>query len=314
MSEIARLILQLRKLDSLLFRSNLALRQESGSASLAINVQGLEAMQRQLKRRFEALAAKEWLDVCNYRFRPGHALFVPIKQITDALGGFQTAVGITADAIVSGRPKDRGTISKAVADESALRFAFTEGGPEPGEFGFNLLVENRRELLEPVEESVSTIFEMAQATDSDVIHTHSQRLGPAPIRALSDWCHFHVKAGLESSVGWTRDSLQTKFIHKSPEQWRSLKETIELVSDSLTEEIRIRGVLIAANVRTRAFVIEAPNETIHGKFADDVISRTRAAQVPKDYHFTLQKTMRRNYAMDRITTEYKLTGLEAGHD
>jgi hypothetical protein len=34
------------------------------------------------------------------------------------------------------------------------------------------------------------------------------------------------------------------------------------------------------------------------------------AQIPKDYHFVLKKTIRRNYATDRASTEYILVKLE----
>ena len=310
MSELARITLQLRRLDSLLFRSNQALQQESGDAALAINVQGLEAMHRNLRRRFNALAATEWLDVCRYQFKPVNDLFIPINQVVDALGGFQYAVGVTADAIRQGRPKDRGHVSKTTATESALRFAYTEGGDGYGEFGVNMLVEHKRELLEPVEESVRTIFDIAESTDTEQIHAHSQRLGAASIRAMSEWSASHARAGLESSIQWIRDPQQTKSLNKTPVEWLALKKTIEMVSDSLTEEIVLMGTLIAANIKTQAFVIQTSSaEQISGKFADGVISRNRVAQIPKDYSFTLHKTTRRNYATDRVSTDYKLIAL-----
>lgn len=311
MSELARLTLQLRRLDSLLFRSNQALQQEVEDVAMAVNVQGLEAMRRSLKGRFNVLAAKEWLDVCKYQFKPVNDLFIPINQMVDALGGFQHAVGVTADAIRQGRPKDRGNVSKTAATESALRFAYTEGGDGYGEFGVTMLVEHKRELIEPVEESVRTIFDIAESTDTDQIHAYSQRLGAAPIRALSEWSASHARAGLESSIQWVRDAEHTKSLNKTPVEWQALKKTIEMVSDSLTEEIKLRGILIAANIKTQAFVIEGPNkDLVSGKFAEGVVSRDRAAHVPRDYEFTLQKTTRRNYATDRVSTDYRLVSLD----
>ena len=71
MSELARIALQLRKLDSLLFRSNRELQSSPDSETLALNIPGMEALRRQLKRRFEVIAGKRWLDVCDYRFQTG---------------------------------------------------------------------------------------------------------------------------------------------------------------------------------------------------------------------------------------------------
>ena len=82
------------------------------------------------------------------------------------------------------------------------------------------------------------------------------------------------------------------------------------MSDSLTETVEISGMRIAANYKTRAFVIQSGEDYIHGRFRENVISRSNVAQIPKDYRFIIEKTMRRNYATDRASTEYVLVKLE----
>ena len=310
MSELARIANQLLKLDSLIYRSNRELQTSPESEALALNIPGMEALRYQLKHRFEMIAGKQWMDVCNYRFHAEGNDFLPVRQIVDAIGGFQQTIGMTMDAQMLGKPKDGGRMSREAVAESILRLGYCDGGDSRGDVGITLVAENRRDLMDSMNHAVGTVISIAESTDTDQVATFSQNLGVAPIRAFSDWCHNHVRAGMGSKLTWMRDSKIQRVLAKSPEDWKNLKETIDMVSDKLTEDVEIDGVLIAANYKTRAFVIQFGQEYIHGYFRENVITRNNVAQIPKDYHFVLKKTIRRNYATDRASTEYILVKLE----
>jgi len=310
MSEIARIANQLNKLDSLIFRATRELQKQPGHEALAINIPGMEAVRHQLKRRFETIAGRVWLDVCKYRFQAPEDSFLPVRQIVETLGGFQHAVGMTMDALIHGKPKNTGRLSRTAAEEAALRFGYSEGGETFGDVGITLVVENRRDLLDSVNDSVQTVFAIAQSTDADQISTFSDKLGVAPIRAMSEWCQQHVRAGFGSRLDWVRDSQIRSTIAKSADQWKELKTTIDEVSDKLTEEIEIEGTLIAANYKTRAFVLQSGREEIHGRFRVGVLTEEKSAEIPVHYRFIIEKTVRRNYATDRVSTEYLITRLE----
>lgn len=310
MSELARIALQLRKLDSLIFRSNRELQVSPESEALALNIPGMEAMRHQLKRRFEVIAGKRWLDVCNYRFHTGENEFLPVRQIVDAIGGFQQTVSLTMDAEIIGRPKDSGHISKEAREESILRLGYCDGGDTCGDVGIMLITENRKDLLDSMNHAVNTVISIAESTDTDQIHDYSQKLGVAPIRALSEWCQNHVRADMGSKLTLVRDNRVQRVLAKSPEDWRSLKDTISLVSDSQTDDVEIEGILIAANVKTRAFIIQSGDEYIHGRFRENVITPNNVAQIPKDYRFYLKKTVRQNYATNRASVEYAMVDLK----
>jgi hypothetical protein len=310
MSELARIANQLLKLDSLIYRSNRELADHPESEALALNIPGMDALRQQLKRRFELLAGKQWMDVCNYRFHAEANDFLPVRQIVNAIGSFQHTIGLTMDAQMFGKPKENGRMSKEAVAESVLRLGYCDGGDSRGDVGITLVAENRRDLMDSMNLAVGTVLAIAESTDSEQVHDFSQRLGAGPIRAFSDWCHDHVRAGMGSKLTWMRDSKIQRVLAKSPDDWKSLKDTIDLVSDSLTETVEIDGILIAANYKTRAFVIQSGEDYIHGRFRENVITRANVAQIPKDYRFILQKTMRRNYATDRASTEYVLVRLD----
>ncbi|MDH4444232.1 MAG: hypothetical protein QE267_03790 [Akkermansiaceae bacterium] len=309
MSELACIANQLLRLDSLIYRSNRELQNSPESDSLTLNIPGMEALRHQLKRRFEVIAGKQWMDVCNYRFHAEGNDFLPVRQIVDAIGGFQLTIGLTMDAQMLGKPKDTGRLSKEAVAESVLRLGYCDGGDLRGDVGITLVAENRRDLMDSMNLAVSTVISIAESTDTDQVHNFSQNLGVAPIRAFSEWCHNHVRAGMGSKLTWMRDSNIQRVLTKTPEDWKNLKETIDLVSDSLTEDVEIDGVLIAVNFKTKAFVIQSGGDYISGRFRENVISRSKAAEIPKDYRFFLKKTVRRNFATDRISTENLLVNL-----
>jgi plasmid maintenance system antidote protein VapI len=309
MSELARIANQLLKLDSLIFRSNRELQNSPESEALVLNIPGMDALRNQLKRRFELIAHKQWMDVCNYRFHAETNDFLPVRQIIDAVGGFQHTIGLTMDAQMHGKPKDTGRLSKGAFAESVLRLGYCDGGDLRGDVGITLVAENRRDLMDSMNLAVDTVITIAESTDTSQVYNFSQKLGVAPIRAFSEWCHNHVRAEMGSKLTWVRNSKIQRVLTKTPEDWKNLKETIDLVSDSLTEDVEIDGILIAVNFKTKAFVIQSDGEYISGRFRENVISKNKAAEIPKDYHFILKKTVRRNLATDRVSTEHLLVNL-----
>jgi hypothetical protein len=214
------------------------------------------------------------------------------------------------DAEIAGKPKDTGHITREAREESVLRLGYCDGGDTWGDVGIMLITENRKDLLDSMNHAVNTVISIAESTDTDQIHDYSQKLGVAPIRALSEWCQNHVRAEMGSKLTLVRDNHIQRVLSKSPDDWKSLKYTISLVSDSQTDDVEIDGILIAANVKTRAFILQSGDEYIHGRFRENVITPNNVAQIPKDYHFYLKKTVRQNYATNRASVEYAMVDLK----
>lgn len=309
MSELARIATQIRKLDSLIFRMNQTFQENADHPVLPHNIQGIEALRRQLKRRFAKLADRRWQDVCTYNLHAQGDEFITVRGLVAALGGFHNALSLTVDAVMQGRPKDRGHISNFAAEHAAMRLAYTDSGDESGDFRFAMIVERAKELFEPVNQSIDKLFSLAECDDTPQIHRYAQELGPAPIRALADWCHQHVRSDLDANLDWVTGGNVNRTLAKTASQWQELKEMIELVSDDLTEEVEVVGTLIAANIKTRGFVIQADKDYISGKFKEGVVSKSNTASIPKDYKFVLERTERRNYATESTSITYSLNAL-----
>ena len=309
MSELARIANQIKKLDSLIYRMNQTLQENDDHSALPHNIQGMEAMRKQLKRRFVKLADRKWHDVCTYDLHAQDEMFISVKNLAATLGGFHSALSLTVDAVMQGRPKDRGHISSCAAEHAALRLGYTDSGESSGDFSFTMVVERGKDFFEPVNASIDKLFSVAECNDTSQLHRYAQELGPAPIRAVADWCHQHVKSDLDSCLNWVKGSDVKRTLLKTTGQWQELKEIIELVSDSMTQQIEIIGTLIAANTKTRAFVIQSEKDYISGKFREGVVSKSSTASIPKDYKFVLDQTEQRNYATERTSVTYTLVDL-----
>lgn len=309
MSELSRITTHLWRLDSLLVRANREQQRHPGHAKLAATTQGLEATRLALTTRFEVLASKEWVDVCNYRLRSADG-FLPLAGITGTLSSFQNALSQTMDSIMRGVPRSTQHLSRVAEEESALRFGYTQIGDTSGDLDLVLLSENRRDLMDQIGCTADKVFAVAGCRDTEKMHEYSQTLGSAPIRAISEWSNSHIISQTGADVSWIRDNQPRVSIRKSLDDWKELKEIIGLVSDVKTEEIEVEGVLVAANVKTHAFAIECGDEVFSGKFVDGLISSNRAASLPWRYRFVLRKTMTENYATNRIHTRYQMTNLE----
>ncbi|MEE4209426.1 MAG: hypothetical protein V2I43_09190 [Parvularcula sp.] len=309
MSELARIANQIKKLDSLIFRMNRKFQENPDHPAMPHNIQGLEATRRQLQNRFLKLADRQWQDVCTYNLRAHDDSFISVRSLSSALTGFNTALSLTVDAVMQGRPKDRGHLSSFASDHAALRLGYTDSGPNSGDFAFTMVVERGKELFEPVNASIDKLFSLAECDDTPQIHNYAQELGPAPIRAVAEWCHQHVRSGLDARLNWVQGTDIKRTLAKSVEQWQELKENIELVSDSMTEQVEVVGTLIAANIKTRAFVVQSEKDYISGKFREGVVSKGNTASIPKDYKFVLERTERRNYATERTSVSYTLVAL-----
>ena len=92
-----------------------------------------------------------------------------------------------------------------------------------------------------------------------------------------------------SELKWVRDSEVRRTLQKTAEQWQTLKKTIDLVSDSLTEDVEMEGTLVAANAKTRAFVLQSGPDYISPSLPGASSLKAQSRRRAKDYRFSLKK-------------------------
>ena len=278
------------------------------SPSLLANINSLQKLQRNYEAEFLEAAGERGHDVCSYRL---FAVGTPtIAAMSRALGDFQSMFSVVYDAIKNG-PKDRGKISADVARATSFNFGYTF----PGSVGVVFTLPN--ETLLPglqtdLDRTFGRISDIAKASNPAQIAAFAKELGAPPIRAAYKWAKDHSECGLGANIEWRRDQKVRQTLMVQQPELAKLRSTIESVGDETsTDDLTIRGVLVAADTIKRTFHIVVPafDLTIRGRYTD-AISEIHKVTLPKLYTALVKKVTKLHYSTGKEETQYFLEKLE----
>ena len=309
MTEILQICQRLNRLRALQHQGDAVLRLHPEHPQLITGLDSADRLTGRLERRLERICAKKWFDLFRYTFQPSNDRPVPAMELAQSICSFQQLVGVTLDSLRTGKPKERATVPQQIVDKDYFGFGYSYAGAVDGAVGFTLIADNEKMLLDShLDQTFDTVLDLAASDDTEHIYNVSQRIGSAPIRVLGEWCNSSLQSDCSTEVAWWKDAKQKRAVQHTPESWRRLRETISMVSDTLTEPMEVTGVLVAANMKTKRFVIETGDMDISGRF-DDAISARHVVKIPHRYKAELERFEKRNYATDTVSVTYKLKAL-----
>lgn len=277
------------------------------SPSLRANIKSLQKLQRNYEAEFLVAADERGEDVCSYRlFGLGNPT---IAAMSKALGGFQSMFSVVYDAIKHG-PKNRAKMSMDVAQATTFSFGYTF----PGSVGIVFTLPNERLLpgfQTDLDKTFGRISDIARAERQDQIAALAKELGAPPIRATYRWAKDHAENGLGANIEWRRDKEVRQAITVQQPELARLKSTIESVSAESSEDLAVRGVLVAANTIRRTFHIVVPafDLDIRGRYTD-AISEAHTVTLPRLYTAMVKKTAKLQYSTGKEEIQYFLEKLE----
>lgn len=285
-----------------------SLAESPNRPSLLFTLQSLRKRQGQLEAEFLDAANQIGEDVCSYRLLPDETIRLTISALAKALGDFQHLFSVTYDAIKNG-PKERASIGAEVAENTAFGFGYTFAGS----VGVVFTLPNERLLADfpsDLDRAVSMIFQIAKINEPNQIAPLAKEIGRPPIQAIYTWARDHAQHGLGASIEWRRNKeIRNSLLIQQPELDR-LHKTIALSSEESQEEVTVRGLLEAADVRRHRFeILTEEGGAIKGSF-ENAISESHVVTIPKRYTATIRKTTRLIYATDTEESSYFLVGLE----
>ena len=281
--------------------------QSPDSASLSLSIASLEQRLHDLEGSFLSEADQLGEEVCSYRVfgEDGQPKAISLAQ---AIESFQTMVSTTYAAVKSGTPRKGARVGETDLQESEFRFAYAY----PGSVGFVFTLPNKRLLMgqSSLDEAMGQIAKIAKADGPAAISKFVARLGPAPIRAVHRWSKSHTDAGLGASIDWQRDQEVLESVFLDVPEMDRLCETIEATSESMSEKVRLHGVLVGLHSENGTFDLILDNMShVRGKLGMDV-SEARPAKVPARYVTVLTKTTRTRLATDSDDVTWVLDSLE----
>ena len=111
-----------------------------------------------------------------------------MEAVSRAISALQHTIGLTMDAQMFGKPKDTGRMSKEAVAESVLRLGYCDGGDSRGDVGITLVAENRRDLMDSMNQNVISRGNVAQIPkDYRFIIEKTMRRNHATDRASTEY-------------------------------------------------------------------------------------------------------------------------------
>jgi hypothetical protein len=298
---------KIEETSAMISRSEQAIKKDPQLASVLIAAQSFRDRQAKLERQFFDEAANIGIEVMSYRlFSEGQP---KLAGVASALGDFQALVTLAYDAEKNGQRKMTAKVASESVAESSFDFAYTF----PGSIGVVLTI--RDELLlvgeTNLDRSIGDIFMMAKTAEPAGIQEYAKRLGPAVVRMLYRWASHHAQFELGADIVWRRgDEVRSKLFIQPPELVR-LQETIDRVSEELSEDIVETARLEGADVGSRTFHLKLDDgQDIRGRF-HDAIGEKHQASIPARYRATLNKTTTIRYSTEEESAVYFLSKLES---
>ncbi len=307
MTRLLDTVNKLQKTNAVIRNLQDAVAKHPDTPSLVVNLRSLERRRRDLEMLFGRLTHEDLEDVCSYRiFSDREDGRIPISSLASALVDFQALFSTVYDAIKNGarhRIRHRPEIAAATTFEYGYSFA--------GSAGFVFTLPNERLLLggTDLDRAIDTIFEMAQAKESDQILRFTKRLGAAPVRLLYNWATGHVEAGLSADIDWRRDQhVRFNLLIQTPEL-EVLQRAISQTSEETREVFTVEGQLVGADVEGHRFHMKlSDGPDIRGQMSD-YISAERTVELPRQYVAQIEKTTVVRYSTNQEKVTYHLLSL-----
>lgn len=274
--------------------------------SVAANLDSAVRIEQRLKAQFQEQAAIAGFDICTYRAFDDHESPIAGPAL-GAIAKFQSLVSVVYSALKHG-PKQRAVVSEQDEKDSAFGFgyAFT------GSVGVVLTVRNERMLLGEtiLDESVDTIFSLAESTTAAEVLAIAEKIGAGPVNALYEWAVDNSKHGLGAEVEWRRGGTVKRRVLVQHQQLTKLRNAIDSMSSEKQETVVTIGILTAADVSKNRFKLSREGlREIKGTIATTIDDKHRVS-LPKLYEATITKTVRFSYSTGKSEQRFHLIRLK----
>ena len=307
MSEILELRHKLQDTASTITQLEHSLALEPDSLGLSLTLESVVKRFDELQADFQDLADLTALDVCSYRLFGETGEGPSLRGFSGVLYEFQEAFSSLFDAIKNGR-RIRTRRDPEVVE--ATRFGI--GYAYAGSVGIVLTIGRERMLFDadPLTDTITTFFSLAQAPTRDDISEIGRRLGPGPLRSIFRWADAHVSDDIGADISWTHGRETTRlFLQRA--QMQRLRDAIDATSEEETEDLTLIGVLTGASMVTKRFDFEPDDsDAIHGHFKD-AISVEHEVRLPSARYIAVVKKMTTvKYSSEEEKTTWHLMSLE----
>ena len=288
MSQVLVLQQKLQDAHAVITEVERELLKNPDSLMLRLELESLVDIRDDLQADFDELADAEWIDICKYRLFQESRNTISLNTYADSLYKFQRTFSSLYDAVRHG-PRQSGHMPQDVRCATDFQFGYACAGS----IGIVLMLDREGTLVDEgtsLAETIDTFFQLTKDPSQDNIQRIGRRIGPAPLRSLSEWSYLHAHHHIGTDIQWKRGE-ETIRVQLEYAQLQRLYDHISEVSDHTHKEITATGTLIGADVEKKTFRFKPDNgEIIHGRF-QDAIGQEHEVRMPNvRYHAVLEET------------------------
>jgi hypothetical protein len=309
MSELQRILDQLRDTDSTAAHFERLMEEQPRDATHASNMRAIQKRRADLERRLWDELSVTQTDLVQYHVeRPSDDRY-PVLAVAKAIAGFQELVTAVFDAIRT-TPKQRYRPTAESIALSTLDFAMAL---PVGSVVVSLSVSDERLLAvkSDLERTFDGVFALLRSAHPEDLKEVATALGIASIAKAHDWAESSAEYGLNTRISIKKDQNTEVSFNITGDEAQRLKETIEEKSDQNFESETIIGELLGIDVarpNTYFHLKTQANENIEGKLAD-TFPVEREWAVHNDYKATLIKVTTIRYSTGEEKVSWILAGL-----
>jgi len=249
------------------------------------------------------LAQKE---VCRYRMIPSYVGEYSIRTVTQSLLDFQELFSQIYDAIKNGTKK-QARLAAEMVQQTTFNLAFTY----PGSLGVAMSIDSTPDLFTgEFDKAIDAVMQVVEARDEHDVRDMAKSLGEAVVKRAYDWARVNSSASYAVDLDWTT----LKGTHRGGmidvAAFNRLVTVISHTSDSVIKSMKVRGVLVGLDSKTKRFRFVDPGGEDYAGSLSETFPASAIWQVNEAYlaDIEIEKTI--EYATDTTKQINRLKHLE----
>lgn len=196
---------------------------------------------------------------------------ISVRTLTVILGGLQNLSDSIANTLFN-QPSEKGKIPQEILDQNELVLRETSAG------SFKAILDAKHPdqvtLEEPVQsQTIAGLFSLLEVSDvpNDLAETISQ-LGPRALRNYSEWTKSIKELDTAVEMEWRSSYRPLSHIKLNPDKAGRIYSILSDFSSTTEMEVKVKGTLTGANVRTKTFeIVVDDGAKITGKIKADAL-------------------------------------------
>lgn len=270
------------------------------------NLNSLRYDAEELEREWAAEARLEQKEVCRYRMIPSFLGAYSIRVVTQSLLDFQELFSQIYDSIKNGT-KRKARISSEITQRTTFNLAFTY----PGSLGVAMSIDSFPDLFSgEFDESIDALMQVVQARDEYDVRDMAKSLGEAVVKKAYDWAKVNSSASYAVDLDWTTLKGSHKGGMIDVAAFSRLVTVIGHTSDSIVRMVKVRGVLVGLDSKTKRFRFVDPNGDDYSGPLSDIFPAGAVWQVNETFIADIEVEETLEYATDTTKQINRLRHLE----